>query len=153
MKRGLDKLFNLLLCLLIVSVVAFIGGLLTKIDSWFYSIRPAITPPTWVFPIAWDIIFLTIAISLYLVLNKCEKRSNCNILWFYGLNLLLNVMWTFFYFTMHSPILAFIDIILLFASILLLIYKSSKLSRAAALLLVPYLIWVAFASVLNLLSI
>jgi tryptophan-rich sensory protein len=153
MKRGLDKLFNLLLCLLIVSVVAFIGGLFTKIDAWYYSVRPAITPPTWVFPIVWNFIFLTIAISLYLVLNKCEGKRGCSMLWLFGANLLLNVLWSFFYFTLHSPVLAFIDIILLFASILLLIYKSSKVSRAAAILLIPYLVWVAFASVLNALSI
>lgn len=157
MKKGLklDKLITFIFSLLIVSVVAFIGGLFTKIDAWYYAVRPSITPPTWVFPIAWNILFFMIALSLYFAWTKSSKNKKGQIvvLWVFGINFVFNILWSLFYFTMHNPLLAFLDIILLLASIVVMILAVRKFSRISAVLLIPYLLWVMFASLLNLLSI
>jgi tryptophan-rich sensory protein len=154
MKKRLDKAITFLICLLIVAVVAVLGSLFTDIGAWYYSIRPALTPPNWVFPIVWNILFFLIALSLYFAWNACEKKKKkCNILFFFGLNFLFNVLWTFFYFTLQNPLLAFFDILLLLATIIILIIKLRKISVVSSSLLIPYLAWVMFASILNLLSI
>lgn len=153
MKRGLDKLFNFLLCLLSVSLVAFIGSLFTNLGAWYYSIRPSITPPNWVFPVVWNILFILIAISLYLALGSSDKRMKGKILLVFGINFFLNILWSFLFFTLQSPLLGFIDVLLMIASIIWMIIVTRKVNTASAILLVPYLLWVMFASIINLLSI
>ena len=154
MKRGLEGVFTLLLCFLIVAIVAFLGSQFTDIGPWYYSIRPEITPPNWVFPIVWNILFFMIALSLYFAWGKCQKKGNeCKILFVFGINFVLNVLWSFFYFYLKIPLLGFIDILLLLGSIIWLILILRKVSKPASWLLVPYLLWVMFATILNLLSI
>jgi tryptophan-rich sensory protein len=131
----------------IVFAVAGIGSAFTKIGSWYESVKPAITPPNFVFPIAWSALFVMIALSMYFSLSNARKKGK--LAWAFGMNLLLNVMWSFIFFTLHNPVLAFYNIILLLLSIVVLIALTRFASKKAAWLLVPYLIWVSFASYLN----
>jgi tryptophan-rich sensory protein len=147
----------LVLCLLIVYAVAFLGSLFTSPatdTSWYESIRPSITPPNWVFPIVWNVLFFLIALSLYfswtLSVNLQERKR---VAFAFGLNLALNVLWSVLYFGMKSPLSAFVEIFFLWASIIYMIYVSSRIDKKAGWLLVPYLLWVSFAIVLNYLSI
>lgn len=154
MKKRLEKAFTFLICLLIVTVTALLGSMFTELSAWYYSVRPAITPPSWVFPIAWNVIFLLLAFSLYFswtgVRNSREEKK---VLLAFGVNLLLNILWTLLYFKLKSPILSFIEILLLLASIVWIIRVTSKISKLAAWLNLPYLLWVMFAAIINLLSI
>lgn len=140
---------------LIVYAVAFLGSLFTSpsINSgWYDAIRPSITPPNWVFPVAWNILFFLIAVSLYLVISNKNNKNNKKALLAFGLNLVLNVFWTFLYFKMQNPLLAFYEIIFLWISILAMIFTSYRVNKKSAYLLIPYLLWVTFAGVLNYLS-
>lgn len=166
----------LIVSLVIVYGVAFIGGLFTSqnVDTdWYESIKPAITPPNWVFPIVWNVLFFLIALSLYFVWiksslitfknkqvsNRRAKPSKTSLLSLnnikkkiiiiYGVNFLLNVLWSVLFFSLKQPRLAFYELILLWASILCLIIFAYKIDRKASYLLVPYLSWVSFAGVLN----
>jgi benzodiazapine receptor len=147
----------LIVSFVIVYLVAFAGSLFTSpvTDSeWYNSVRPAITPPNWVFPVVWNFLFFLIAVSLYFSwINAKKKILRKKIAVVFGLNLALNILWSALYFGLKSPLSAFIEIFALWLSIILMIYTTGKINKKAAYLLVPYLLWVSFAIVLNYLSI
>ncbi len=154
MNRYKIKVF--IISLIVVFAVALIGSAFTSgrtSGEWYESIRPEITPPNYVFPIVWSILFFLIAVSLYLSwINAKNKREKSKIAIYFGINFVLNILWSFLYFYLQNPSLAFFEIILLEISIGLLIFKTYKIKPLAGYLLVPYFLWVGFASILNLLS-
>ncbi|MCW8965097.1 MAG: tryptophan-rich sensory protein [Candidatus Pacearchaeota archaeon] len=144
----------LILSLVIVYSFAFIGSLFTSIDnSWYDSVRPSITPPSFVFPIVWNILFFLIALSLYIAWINSNKIEKKKVAFVFGTNLVLNAFWSFLYFGLQNPLYAFIDLILIWVSILGMIFVTYKIKKISAYLLIPYLLWVSFAGVLNWLSI
>jgi len=151
--------FNYLLlavCLAVSYSVAFVGSLVTysQVNSiWYKSIRPEITPPNFVFPIIWNLLFFMIGLSLFYALSSRKGNNKNKIVTLFSSNFALNVSWSYFYFGLKDIRLAMIDIVFLWFSILAMIVYLWNKERRSSLLLVPYLIWVAFAAVLNLLSI
>ena len=146
----------LLSCLLVVSFMAWIGSSFSggaQTSSWYNSIKPAITPPGYVFPIVWTALYLMIAVALYFSWKSAKKSDKRAVAWTYGINLLANALWTLFFFGMKNPPLAMLDIAVIWFSILAMMYVSKKIDKRAFYLLIPYLIWVSFASVLNYLAI
>ena len=144
----------LIISLLITYAVAFIGSLFTSPNtstSWYQSIKPAITPPNFVFPIVWNILFLLIAISLYLVIINSKKKEKKNIYLLFGLNFVLNILWSVIFFGFKKPLWAFVEIIFLWQSILALIIETKKINKTSSYLLWPYIAWVTFATFLNIL--
>jgi len=141
---------------IVVYLVAFIGGIFTSTNTkgaWYESIKPALTPPSIVFPIVWNILFFLIAVALYFCwVNSKSKEEKIAVSIVFGVNFILNIIWSILYFTMKNPRLAFFDIILLLASILSMLTLSWKISRKSFWLLMPYFLWVCFASILNFLS-
>lgn len=157
-KRGIkSKPLIFILCLVAVYIFAIAGSILTSGNtdsSWYLNNKPSITPPNWVFPIVWNILFFLMALSLYFAWttakNKSEKRK-VDLL--FALNLFLNVIWSLLFFTLRNPTLAFIELIALWLSILALIIGLWKISKVASYLLIPYIIWVSLAGILNFLFI
>jgi len=155
MKKKIN--FGILIAsLVIVYAVAFIGSLFTSpaINSaWYESIKPSITPPNWVFPIVWNILFFLIAISLYLSwINAKKKIDKKRIIWIFGVNFILNIFWSVLYFGLKNPLASFFELIVLWISILTMIFVTYRIKKPASYLLIPYIIWVSFAGVLNYLS-
>jgi translocator protein len=152
-----NKEFNFgvfIVCLLIVFlIVGGIGTLFTssKVNTvWYSLIKPSITPPNWVFPIAWNILFLLITFSLYFAWTSAKnKKQKAKVAILFGINFVLNVLWSALFFGLKQTQLALICIILLWLSILSIMLLMDKISRKSSWLLVPYLVWVAFASILN----
>lgn len=146
----------LIICLVIVYLVAIVGSLFTSPvtdSSWYESIKPSITPPNFVFPIVWNILFFLIALSLYFSWINIKKKEDKNkILWIFGINFILNILWSVLYFGLKNPLLAFFELIFLLASIVLMIIITYRIKKLSAYLLIPYGIWVSFAGVLNYLS-
>ena len=142
----------LIACLIIVYAVAFIGSLFTSpvTDSaWYLENKPDITPPNFVFPIVWNILFFLIALSLYFVWIKANKKQKKKVSLVFGINLVLNAFWSFLFFTLQKPSWAFAELIVLWLSIWFMIFTTWKIDKKSAWLLVPYLAWVSFAGVLN----
>ena len=138
--------------LLIVYLIAFIGSLFTSgnTDSeWYINNKPFITPPNYVFPIVWNILFFLIALSLYFAWLNSNKKQKKKVALVFGINLILNALWSFSFFGLQKPLWAFIDLIALWFSIWIMIFVTSKIDRKSVWLLVPYLIWISFAGVLN----
>ena len=155
-KKGLPKSLVLIACIAISYFVAFIGSLFTGPavkGAWYESIKPALTPPSFVFPVVWNILFFLIALSMYYAWNASfnDQRKKIAIMFF--INFALNISWSILYFGMQNPLKAFADILLLIASTSILIVYLWKIDRKASALLIPYLLWLIFASVLNCLSI
>lgn len=143
-------------CFIAVFLTAAIGSLFTMNEvksSWYESIRPSITPPNWVFPIAWTIIFFLIFLALYYSWTNAGEYEKKKVMNIYGLNFLLNILWSALFFGLKNPGLALFEMALLWVSIALMVYVSYKIDRKAGYLLVPYILWVTFAMLLNLLSI
>jgi tryptophan-rich sensory protein len=158
--KGVQKKRSILVLIgaLILSYgTGFLGSIFTSEEineEWYASIRPAITPPDWVFPIVWNILFLLFALSLWQVWIHAKNKKEKKMIGFvYGGNLILNAGWSFMYFGLQNPLLAFFDLLALLVTIILAMRLSWKIKREASWLLVPYLLWVIFAGVLNVLSI
>ncbi len=143
----------LLVCFLAVFSVAIIGGLFTSSSvnsSWYQSIKPSFTPPNYVFPIVWNVLFFLISISLYLALTSTNKKQiKRKIAAVFGMNLLLNFLWSFLFFAKQNPFGAFFDLVALWITIVAMIYTTYKVNKTSAYLLIPYLLWVSFAGFLN----
>ena len=142
-----------IISIVLVWVVGVSGSLFTasSVNSWFPSlVKPSFNPPSWVFGPVWTILYIMIGISLYLVwITKANKILKKKSYWIFGIQLVLNAMWSIAFFGLQNPGLAFIVIVLLWISIILTMVEFYKIRKSAGYLLVPYFLWVSFASVLN----
>ncbi len=147
--KNIPKLaFSIIIC----EAAGFIGSFFTapSIGTWYSQLnKPAFNPPDWIFFPVWTILYLLMGISLYLILEKPLNNESKLAIGIFGIQLALNILWTIIFFGLHQPSAAFIEIIILLASILLTILAFYRLSKPAAYLLIPYLFWVCFAAVLN----
>lgn len=145
--------FRLIVSVLICQLAGAVGSVftVTSIDSWYAAIeKPAFNPPSWVFSPVWITLYALMGISLYLVWEEGLERKEVKVgIFVFGLQLALNILWSFLFFGLQSPFYAFMEIILLWLSIFLTIVLFGKISKTASLLLVPYLLWVSFAALLN----
>ncbi len=135
--------------LIITNLAGFIGSLFTSKGSWYENLtKPSFNPPNEIFGPVWTLLYILMGISLYLILTT--KKSKKTALYFFAIQLILNALWSIFFFGLKNPVLAFINIIILWAAILLTTIHFYKISKKASYLLIPYLAWVTFATVLNL---
>ena len=147
----MNKYLKLIISLIIPQLAGGIGSLFTSpsISTWYATIaKPSFNPPNWIFGPVWTTLFLLMGISLFIVWNEKSKLKKKAITVF-GIQLGLNTLWSILFFGLHSPLTAFIEIIFLWAAILLTIIYFYKISKPAAYLLIPYILWVSFAAVLN----
>jgi translocator protein len=132
-------------------VTATVGGTITVLDDWYYSLQqPAWAPPGYMFGIIWTAVFAMIALAGVFVWERAPTRRDVEIsIGLFALNGFLNLGWSFLFFRMQRPDLAFYELIALWLSIAALIWFCGRFSKAAALLLVPYIVWVTIAGALN----
>jgi translocator protein len=134
-------------------IVGSIGSLVTITGpgSWYATLlKPFFAPPNWVFAPVWITLFVLMGIALYLVAESGTGRRDVKTaLGIFGVQFLLNIIWSFLFFGLRSPLLGFIDIILLWVMILLTIRAFYRVKKSAAYLLIPYIAWVTLASALN----
>ena len=148
------KSLHLIISILITEAIAVTASIFTisQIPVWYTALnKPSFNPPNWLFGPVWTILYILIAIAAYLVWqrrNDSELYQKARIA--YVVQLILNFAWSAVFFGMHQVLGALVVIGLLWISIVVIIYYFSKFNKLAAWLLVPYLLWVSFASVLNL---
>lgn len=145
--------WKLVICIIICEVAGIISGLLTNTQNniWFNAIiKPSWNPPGYIFGPVWTVLYLLMAISLWIVWKsdafEDQKMVACLI---FAAQLFLNFWWTIFFFKFQSPLTAFVEIIFMIVFIFFTIIRFSEISKTAAWLLVPYISWVSFAAILN----
>jgi len=137
----------------VCQLAGFVGSIFTtpSIPTWYAALRkPAFNPPNWIFGPVWTSLFVLMGIAAFIVWNKGLDRKGVKAaLLLFIIQLVLNMLWSYLFFTLHSPLYAFVEIIILWLAILLTMVKFFPISRAAGYLLLPYILWVSFAAVLN----
>jgi len=153
MSRGVRFYIRLVIAVAICQIAAIVGSVFTTpaIPTWYSGLRkPDLAPPNWVFAPVWTVLYLLMGISLFLVWNAGLGKSNVRkSVVIFGVQLALNIFWSYLFFGLRSPLLGLIGIVVLWIMIVLTIVSFFKVSKVATLLLVPYLLWVSFASYLN----
>lgn len=153
MKLSMKKLVSLVLAIIICQFAGILGAFFTTpaIASWYVTLtKPSFSPPNWLFAPVWTTLYLLMGITLYLLWQAKKSKKRQQALKFFFAQLIMNSLWSILFFGLHSPSLAFVEILLLLTLIALTFVKTQLVSKKAALLLVPYLLWVSFATILNL---
>jgi len=149
--KNLPKLLTSIIGCELVGVAAT-PFTLSAIPTWYqYLNKPFFSPPNWVFGPVWTILYFLMGVAAYMVWIKDLRKKQVKIaLSFFLTQLVFNFFWSILFFGLHSPILGLIDIVILWILIFIAITKFHKISQTAAYLMIPYLLWVSFASLLNL---
>ena len=150
---GFTSIWKLVISIVVCQGAGIIGSLFTTpaIPTWYAALqKPAFTPPNWLFAPAWITLYLLMGIAAFLIWRVgLENRRVRTALIIFLVQLVLNSLWSVVFFGMQSPLYGIIVIIILWLAILLTILKFARISSLAAWLLVPYILWVSFASALN----
>ncbi|MFN3800955.1 TspO/MBR family protein [Belliella pelovolcani] len=142
---------KLVIAILIPQVSGVLGALVTvsSVGSWYQTInKPSFNPPSWIFGPVWTSLYIMIGISLYLIW-KSNHPFKKKAMWLFGIQMVLNTLWSPAFFGLESPLLGLIVIIPLWVSILACIKVFKPISNFAAYLFIPYFLWVSFATLLN----
>ena len=140
---------NLIISILIPIVIGFFGSLIGNVMDGFNGInKPFFTPPPIVFPIAWTILYVLMGIASYLVYES-DDTSKGNALFVYGVQLVINSLWTFFFFNLKWFLFSFILVLVILLLVIVTFIKFYKINKYSSYLLIPYILWLAFAAILS----
>jgi benzodiazapine receptor len=123
-----------------------------SVETWYPTIiKPGFNPPNWVFMPVWSILYILMAVAAGLVWDKIKEQNEevKKALGFFLIQLTLNAIWSYIFFGLKNPMLALIEIALLWLMIYETYLKFLKINKTAGYLLIPYMVWVAFAGILN----
>lgn len=141
---------TLVICIAIPLAVGVLSALLTRGGMMTFAElnKPALSPPGWLFPVVWTILYVLMGIASYLVVTS--KKPNGAALITYGLQLVFNFFWSIIFFNLQAYLFAFVWLVILWILILKTTVKFFKIDETAGILMIPYLLWVTFAGYLNL---
>jgi len=153
-KETMTKTVKIIIMVAICLAVGYGSGIVTKssIATWFVTLeKPFFNPPSWVFAPAWTTLYILMGISAGIIWSKIEAFPELvkKALWVFAIQLILNALWSFLFFGMQNPLLALIEILLLWLLIFETIKVFKPIDNLASKLLIPYILWVSFATVLN----
>lgn len=142
--------------LIAIALPVLVGGIsgfftVTGVESWYQTIqKPSWNPPNWVFGPVWTTLYVMMGIALWLVWKEDTSRELKMIAAIlFGVQLILNFLWSFVFFRLEQPGFAFLEILFMWIAILATIFAFAQVNKTAAWLLVPYISWVSFAAILN----
>jgi translocator protein len=137
----------------ICEAAGILGSIFTtpKIATWYQTLMlPGFAPPSWVFGPVWITLYFLMGVGLFLVLREGQSGVPVRLaVYIFAVQLALNVLWSFLFFGLESPLLGLVGIIILWSTILLTIREFYRISKPAAYLLIPYIVWVSVAAALN----
>lgn len=152
-RLGLRDVPALLGAIVLCQLAGLVGAIFTTpaIPTWYASLRkPFFTPPSWVFAPVWLTLYTLMGIALYIVWKKgIAKQEVRRAVSLFGIQLVLNVLWSAVFFGAKSPLFGFVTIVLLWLALLATIVVFYRISKVAGILLIPYFVWGSFASILN----
>ena len=146
---------SLILILSITFLLSFVAGYVTQsnIDPWYQSLNKlSFSPPNWIFGPVWTILYAFMSVAIWVVYEKSKKNEldfSKKILKYYFYHLVVNFSWSFIFFYFHLIFLAFINILIIIIAVILLMSLYFPRSKISFILMIPYLLWVIFAAVLN----
>lgn len=144
---------RLILCLAVPLVVGGLAGLLTmsSMEDFAALKQPPLSPPGWLFPVVWTVLYILMGTASYLVsVSDAPREEKTCALLAYGIQLAFNFLWPVLFFNLQWYLFAFIWLVALWVLILVTALRFRRIRRPAGILLIPYLLWVAFAGYLNL---
>mgnify|MGYP003516057349 FL=1 len=150
----MSKYLRIIYCVAICLVVGYLSSITTQssINTWYPTlIKPVFNPPNWLFAPVWTLLFIMMGIAAGMIWNQLENQRELvkKALLFFTVQLLLNALWSYLFFGLNNVLLALIEVILLWLVIYETFHIFKKIDKKAAYLFIPYLIWVAFAAILN----
>lgn len=150
---SIKNLGKLLASIIVAEAAGLIGSVATipAIGTWYKTlIKPPFSPPNWIFGPVWTILYILMGVALYLVWDKgTQKKTVRTAMWVFFIHLVVNSGWSIVFFGLHSLFGGFVVLLILWMFIVALIWKFYEVNKLAAYLLVPYILWVSFAGVLN----
>jgi translocator protein len=146
------NILTVIICIALPLIVGGVAGIATSgnINAWYATLnKPVFNPPNYLFGPVWTILYILMGISLFMIWRSpsCDARNYA--LAIFGIQLILNFAWTFLFFHYKLPGWAFVEIILVWISVMAMIIIFHRINKTAAFIQIPYLLWVSFASVLN----
>jgi len=150
----MNKITKILAVVVTCLAIGYFSGIVTKaaITTWYPTLeKPSFNPPNWIFAPVWSMLYIMMGIAAGLVWDRIEfeKELVKKALIVFAIQLGLNALWSYLFFGLHNPMLAGIEIVLLWLMIFETYTQFSKINKIASYLLLPYLAWVSFAMVLN----
>jgi len=141
-----------LVSLVLAQAAGGIGALATvnAIPEWYQGLtKPLLAPPNWIFGYVWTMLYVLMAVAAFLIWQRRKEPGVVAALWVYAIHLVVNTLWSVLFFGMRSTGLGIMGMIVLWTLILTLVVQFWRIRWAAAVLLLPYLLWVSFAGYLN----
>ena len=150
----MNKITKIAIALIVCLAVGYSASTVTRpsVEAWYPTlIKPSFNPPNWIFMPVWTVLYIFMAVAAGLVWDKIKEQNEevKKALGFFLIQLALNAIWSYLFFGLKNPLLAFIEIALLWLMIYETYFKFVKINKIAGYLLIPYLVWVLFAGVLN----
>ena len=141
-----------IICLIIPLIIGGISGFITsnEIGTWYTTLKkPTFNPPNYLFGPVWTLLYILMGISLYMIWESPKSKERKKALKVFSLQLFFNFWWSILFFSFHLLFVAVIDILLLWIYIIYMIKLFKEVKPLAAFINIPYLLWVSFATVLN----
>ena len=150
----MNKTVKIAIALIVCLLVGYSASVVTRpsVESWYPTlIKPFFNPPNWIFMPMWTLLYILMAVAAGLVWDKIKEQNEevKKALAFFLIQLTLNAIWSYLFFGLKNPMLALIEIALLWLMIYETYLKFIKINKTAGYLLIPYLLWVSFAAILN----
>ncbi len=150
----MQRIIRIVLVVMTCLVIGYLSGTVTResILTWYPTlVKPVFNPPNWLFGPVWTLLYAMMGVAGGLIWNHIESdRENVKKAFlFFIIQLGLNALWSYLFFGLHNPLIALIEIILLWLMIFETYTQFKRIDKVAGLLLIPYLLWVSFATVLN----
>lgn len=150
----MNKVTRILIVVVTCLAVGYFSGMITReaITTWYPTlVKPSFNPPNWIFAPVWTLLYAMMGVAAGIIWNQMETDRTIvkKALQFFAIQLALNAVWSYLFFGLKNPMLALLEIALLWLMIYETYLKFVKINKIAGYLLLPYLAWVSFASVLN----
>ena len=150
----MNKISRLAIVVIICLAVGYLSGMVTRasITTWYPTlVKPSFNPPNWIFAPVWTSLYVMMGVAAGLIWNQIttQKAAVTKALQFFTIQLVLNALWSFLFFGLHNLMLATIEVVLLWLMIFETYSQFAKINKTASYLMLPYLAWVSFASVLT----
>ena len=149
----MQKILKISLVVVVCVTIGYLSGMVTRdsIITWYPTlVKPVFNPPNWIFAPVWTLLYVMMGIAAGLVwTSNSDEQTTKKAIGFFAIQFGLNALWSYLFFGLHNPLLALIEIFLLLLMIFETYVQFKKIDKVAGMLLLPYLAWVSFATLLN----